>query len=222
MKIKLLALLLLISIFTTMLCSCEILKFANHMLNIFGPDDDNNTNVDIDINLPGTNIGDTGHQHNWVTISGKASTCMEKGYSEKIICSDCDEVYVESQELPLAAHTYDDSADTTCNVCAYTRECSHPVTEVVSGYAATCTAIGLTDGRICSSCGEITVAQEVISATGHTEGEKNTVVEPSASQDGKWEIRCSACNELLKEGEFPLTGSVGLVYSDFHFTSIAN
>ena len=51
MKTKLLALLLLVAILTTMLASCEVLEFVNHMLNIFGPGDDSDTNIDLDISL---------------------------------------------------------------------------------------------------------------------------------------------------------------------------
>ncbi len=39
--------------------------------------------------------------------------------------------------------------------------------ETIPGKAATCTEDGLTDGKQCTVCGEITVAQEVIPARGH-------------------------------------------------------
>ena len=42
-----------------------------------------------------------------------------------------------------------------------------PSLVIVNGYKATCTSNGLTDGKKCSQCGEVIVAQKVISALGH-------------------------------------------------------
>lgn len=52
MKIKFISLILLIALLSTILCSCEVLKFTNHMLDILGPgiikilygNDNNSTN----------------------------------------------------------------------------------------------------------------------------------------------------------------------------------
>ena len=44
--------------------------------------------------------------------------------------------------------------------------CSHTVV-VTPGKAATCTESGLTEGKHCSVCGEVIVAQQTVSATGH-------------------------------------------------------
>ena len=152
MKLKFLSLCLAVILLTTMLSSCEVLKFANHMLNIFGPEDENEVNVDLDIVLPGNNNGGNGnteHVHSWITIPGKSSTCTVSGYTDKVVCSECDEVRVESTPLVLAPHTYDDSSDRICNVCAYTRDCTHAQTETIPGYPATLDANGLTDGKLC-------------------------------------------------------------------------
>lgn len=53
--------------------------------------------------------------------------------------------------------------------------CTHEQQTVVEGYAATCTASGLTDGVICASCGATLTAQEEISATGHADEDGNEV-----------------------------------------------
>ena len=170
MKLKFLALCLVIALMVTMLSSCEILKFTNHMLNIFGPDDKNEVNLDLDIVIPGNNSGNgngnTEHVHNWITIPGKPSTCTVSGYSEKIVCDTCGEVRVESTKLVLAPHTYDDSWDRICNVCAYTRNCTHSQITVIPGYPATETENGLTDGRRCNFCNETLVYQMTLYATG--------------------------------------------------------
>ena len=174
MKLKFLSLCLAVILLTTMLSSCEVLKFANHMLNIFGPEDENEFNVDLDIVLPGNNNGgnnnggngNTEHVHSWITIPGKPSTCTVSGYSDKVVCSECDEVRVESTKLVLAPHTYDDSSDRICNVCGYTRNCTHAQTTVIPGYPATETENGLTDGKRCNFCNETVVYQMTLYATG--------------------------------------------------------
>ena len=78
--------------------------------------------------------------------------------------------------------------------------------ETVPGKAATCTATGLTDGKKCSVCGEVTVAQTEIAKLAHTE-----VVIPAVAADCKTETngktegkKCSVCNEILvKQTEVP-------------------
>lgn len=72
------------------------------------------------------------------------------------------------------------------------KACEH-VEEVIAGKAATCTETGLTDGKKCSVCQEILVAQEEIAALGHTEevveGKAATCTEPGLT-NGK---KCSVC-----------------------------
>ena len=79
---------------------------------------------------------------------------------------------------------------------------TEPVTEhkhtevVVKGKAATCTEKGLTDGKKCSDCGEITVAQKEISATGHKEVTIKAVAatyKKSGKTEGK---KCSVCGTI--------------------------
>ena len=97
---------------------------------------------------------------------------------------------------------------------------------IFKGYDATCTTAGLTDGKKCAVCGEITVSQTSISAKGHKEGEKITVVSPTKSENGKWEIKCAVCGEVLSEGIISATGSIGLEYTlndkntEYHVTGI--
>lgn len=83
--------------------------------------------------------------------------------------------------------------------------------ETLTGYDATCTSDGLTDGKKCSVCGEITAAQEVIPSSGHVEiTETNVVENETCADDGKKLIVtfCDVCKEKLKEEEvtIPATG----------------
>ena len=69
--------------------------------------------------------------------------------------------------------------------------------EVISGKAANCTESGITDGEICTACGEILVVQEVIEKTGHSEIEieaKSPTCTEKGSEAGKI---CSVCNEIM-------------------------
>ena len=47
--------------------------------------------------------------------------------------------------------------------------CKHENVAVDAAVAATCTETGLTEGKHCSVCGEVIVAQQTIPASGHVE-----------------------------------------------------
>ena len=118
--------------------------------------------------------GDTTCQHTamseWQII--KSATCTETG-SKKRIClaANCD--YVETESIPMADHT-----------------------EVIdTGSAATCTEAGLTEGKHCSVCNTVIVAQTPTSALGHEYGAWINEIPATCKDKGTLgHYHCSECN----------------------------
>ena len=84
--------------------------------------------------------------------------------------------------------------------------CIHDDTVTDPAVDPTCTEPGKTEGKHCSVCGEVLVAQEKIPATGHTEA-VDPAVEPTCTGPGKTEGKhCSVCGEVLAaQEEIPAT-----------------
>ncbi len=129
--------------------------------------------------------GDSGnggaHEHSfgeW-TIT-KVATCTEKGEREKV-CS-CGEKVTE--ETALVPHTE----------------------AVDSAVAPTCTQTGLTEGKHCSVCSEVLVAQTVVSATGHTSSEWITDTNATCENKGGRHKECTVCHATLETEEISATG----------------
>ena len=115
-------------------------------------------------------------EHHMKEVAGKEATCTEGGWTAYQICEDTDCDLIQNRELiPAAGHT-----------------------EVVDqAVEPTCTETGKTEGRHCSVCNEVLVAQTVIPAAGHTEV-TDEAVEPTCTETGKTEGKhCSVCNEVL-------------------------
>jgi predicted nucleic acid-binding Zn ribbon protein len=112
-------------------------------------------------------------------------------------------------------HTWDEGSETeaptcteegvmtyTCKVCGETKTEAIDATghspETVTGYAATCTEEGMTDGIRCSVCEETIEAQQKIPAKGHTlvtdEGTAATCTAEGLT-DG---THCSVCGETIE------------------------
>ncbi len=67
--------------------------------------------------------------------------------------------------------------------------CAH-VEEIIAGKEATCTETGMTEGKKCTTCGDILVAQEEIPALGH---DWSAVLAQDA--DNHWTV-CTRCDEI--------------------------
>ena len=107
----------------------------------------------------------------WTTLKG--ATCTEDGEAERV-CS-CGERETKSLN---AGHT----------------EVLEPAV------AATCTANGKTEGKHCSVCEAVLVAQEEIPATGHKKTVTSKQILPTCNKEGVSEgAYCSSCREVLSE-----------------------
>ncbi|MBQ2384568.1 MAG: S-layer homology domain-containing protein, partial [Oscillospiraceae bacterium] len=127
------------------------------------------------------------HEHSYEAVV-TAPTCTEGGYTT--YTCECGDSYI-ADEVPALGHTageavYENQVAATCttagsydsviycSVChvelareTVTINALGHMEEVIPAVEPTCTETGLTEGKKCSVCGEITVAQEEIPALGH-------------------------------------------------------
>ena len=142
------------------------------------------------------------HEHNAVTDEAVAPTCTETGLTEGKHCSVCNAVLVAQETVAALGHTAGAEADCenaqTCTVCGAELKAALGHTEVTDkAVAATCTTAGKTEGKHCSVCGTVTVAQSEVAALGHTEVVDEAVA-PDCTNTGLTEGKhCSVCNEVL-------------------------
>ena len=108
-------------------------------------------------------IAATFEKHSYTSAVTTEPTCTEKGV-ETFTCT-CGDSY--TKEIAAKGHTE----------------------ETIPGKEATCAETGLTEGKKCSVCGEVLVAQEVIPTKPHT---------PDGNTDCSKETRCTECHIVLK------------------------
>ena len=135
--------------------------------------------------------------HTIVIDEEQIPTCTQTGLTSGEHCDKCD--YVLAQEVvPAKGHTDADPKDFECDVCG-TDLCIDHSEKILPAKNASCTESGLTEGKQCSICGDILLAQNVVPALGHTEVIDRAVA-PDCTNTGLTEGKhCSVCNETLVE-----------------------
>lgn len=158
------------------------------------------------------------HTHNYVTDT-KAATCTTDGYVKKT-CA-CGSVI--NAVIRATGHHYAESEKqaATCGIAGFVTykctNCNDSYTEtleklkhdytVTSTVDATCTEDGYTL-ETCKNCGD-TRKTNVTQATGHDDGEWETVQEAELGVAGSKELRCTRCRALLDTEEIPMLTTDG-------------
>ena len=130
-----------------------------------------------------------------------SSTCKTNGKTEGKHCFVCGVILVEQNSLPLTNHTYDNDEDPKCNICNFVRDvnCKHTKIEILEAVAPTCTTDGLTEGKKCTVCEEIILAQTTKKALGHIEV-IDSAVAPTCTETGLTQGKhCTRCTSTLIE-----------------------
>ena len=79
--------------------------------------------------------------------------------------------------------------------------CGHGTIQIISGYPATCTETGLTNGKKCATCHEIFLECKTIPMIDHTAGEPQieNEVPPTVTTNGSYDsvVYCTSCGTKL-------------------------
>ena len=135
-------------------------------------------------------IAKTSHNSN-TTIPAVVATCTSTGLTEGKKCSVCGTVTVAQQTVAKKAHSYTATVTTqpTCTkegIKTYKCSCGASYTEAIAkashnsnttipAVSATCTKTGLTEGKKCSVCGTVTVAQQTVATVSHIDNNTDYV-----------------------------------------------
>ena len=118
------------------------------------------------------------HTHEYTEEITKASTCTEAG--EKTFTCSCGDSYTEAIEI--LSHTE----------------------KTIPAVAPTCTAAGLTEGKVCKDCDKVLVKQESVDALGHNY--TSVVTAPTCTEAGYTTHTCSGCNDSFVDSAVDALG----------------
>ncbi len=154
--------------------------------------------------------------HTIVKAEAKEPTHTEDGNEEYFICSLCDKVFENAEGtvegelsafiIPASGHddvsakaweTDGKSHFKTCSCGVVIVKKDH-VEEIDEAVPATCLETGLTEGKHCSVCEKVLVAQTETKALGHSYV-AGDVTPPTCTEEGFTTYTCSACDASKKD-----------------------
>ncbi len=164
-----------------------------------------NTNMGV---RPAITLDSLEHMHSFKLSQTINATCTKAG--SKIYTCSCGNTYTE--KISATGHKYNSGIVTKVPTCSaegiktFTcSSCGDTYTEKIAkkehviktiGSDATCTTDGFSYS-VCANCGITLGAPVLVPATGHKTGEWVVTKAPQCAVDGKEELRCTECNELL-------------------------
>ena len=157
----------------------------------------------------GVHISAAGH----ALLAESLSEFLLGGYSyEERTVTDCGHNF----EADITEPTCTEGGFTTyrCPKCHYKFDADYTEatghTEVIDkAVAPTCTETGLTEGKHCSVCGEILVAQEIVPATGHNY--ESAITEPTCTEQGYTTHTCSVCGDSYVDSYVEASGHTEVI-----------
>lgn len=137
----------------------------------------------------------------WDSISNEISEagCLMKiTFRVKENASGTSEVFLdESEDIVFYDYDFNDVTPEFVSGTISVIKCVNHVEVVDHAVEPSCTETGLTEGKHCSICGAVTVAQDVIPAMGHSEV-VDAATEPNCTESGKTEgTHCSVCGAVI-------------------------
>ncbi len=153
-----------------------------------GADAGNYENESVDVVITRTACP---HDEGYAIINTVEPSCTKEGYTGDHLCNICNEIFEQGESIEAHGHTngeavFENTVVATCTAAGsresvvYCTVCQAEVsrntlpipalghTEVVdAAVAATCTTVGKTEGKHCSVCNAVIVAQTEIAALGH-------------------------------------------------------